>query len=98
MSAKKLAAGVSLTAGFGTLSAFVAGFLWGFTFGAEAAIHQTKDLRRVAECKGEGGCEWSYHRGFGPFAGEPSLLWGRPTATTGPWSGCPCWGGPAWGS
>ena len=72
MSAKKLVAGVSLAAGFGTLSAaFVGGLLWGFAFGAEAAVHQTKNLRRVAVCDGERGCEWSYHRGFGAFAGEP---------------------------
>lgn len=42
------------------VSAFVLGFLRGYTWGIEYALNGMKLLRRYAECKGEQGAEWAY--------------------------------------
>lgn len=50
--------------------ALVGIFLWGFALGAKTALERVNNLRRHAECRGEGGCEWVVAPGH-PLAGEP---------------------------
>ncbi|MBA3473677.1 MAG: hypothetical protein H0T57_10700 [Rubrobacter sp.] len=50
--------------------ALVGAFLWGLALGAKAALGQVNNLRRHAECRGGGGCEWVVASGH-PLAGEP---------------------------
>ena len=72
-----LVTGVTVAAVLGILLILISGVLWGFALGAEAAIHQTNNLRRVAVCEGERGCEWSYNGGMG------RTVRGRPVSSAG---------------
>lgn len=47
-----------------------AGILLGYTRGIQGILESIDNLRRVAECKGEFGCEWVYHSDS-ELAGQP---------------------------
>ena len=65
---KNLVIGAVLT---GTAGFALAGcWLFGYCLGIEYALNSVANLRRVAECEGEEGCEWVFHSGMGQLGGE----------------------------
>lgn len=60
---------VAIVVGIG-IPFLAAGILLGLARGIQGTLQGLENLRRVAECKGEFGCEWVYHSDS-ELAGQP---------------------------